>query len=123
MSNINEQHRNEWVKGSAVAPSIVYLNVRSLINTDTFDFLLYSETVSRRNDGRINNGTLKANAHLELGGWGVNAIDPETGEDLLWGQLKPNTPKVGKDGKTRKYEVPSFEPVQPICLKVSHRIG
>ncbi|MEL4896645.1 DUF3854 domain-containing protein, partial [Crocosphaera sp. Alani8] len=123
MSNINEQHRNEWVKGSAVAPSIVYLNVRSLINTDTFDFLLYSEKISRRNDGRINNGTLKANAHLELGGWAVNAIDPETGEDLLWGQLKPNTPKVGKDGKTRKYEVPSFEPVQPICLKVSHKIG
>ena len=123
MNNVNEQHRNEWVNGSAVAPSIVYLNVRSLINTDTFDFLLYSEKISRRNDGRINNGTLKANAHLELGGWGVNAIDPETGEDQLWGQLKPNNPKIGKDGKTRKYEVPQFEPVQPICLKVSHKIG
>ncbi|EAZ89497.1 phage/plasmid primase, P4 family [Crocosphaera chwakensis] len=123
MNNINEQHRNEWVKGSGVDSEIVYLNVRSLIGSDTYNFLLYSENVPRRNDGRINTRTLKANLHLEDGGWGVNAIDPETGEDQLWSQLKPNKPKVTPDGKTRKYEVPPFEPVQAICLKVSRRIG
>ncbi|WP_107670135.1 phage/plasmid primase, P4 family [Cyanothece sp. BG0011] len=123
MNNINEQHHNEWVIGSGVDPEIVYLNVRSLTGPATYDFLLYSENVPRRNDGRINNRTLKANQHLEDGGWGVNAIDPETGEDILWGQLKPNKPKITPDGKVRKYEVPPFEPVQAICLKVSHRIG
>ncbi len=123
MNSINEQHRNEWVTGSGVHPEIVYYNVRSLIGPTTFDFLLYSDNVHRRNDGRINNRTLKANAHLEDGGYGVNAINPETGEDLLWGQLKPNTPKVTPDGKVRKYECPPFEKVEAICLKVSRRIG
>ncbi|WP_107667543.1 phage/plasmid primase, P4 family [Cyanothece sp. BG0011] len=123
MKKINEKHRNEWVNGSGVDPEIVYLNVRSLIGPATFDFLLYSENVPRRNDGRINNRTLKANQHLEDGGWGVNAVDPETGEDILWGQLKPNNPKVTSDGKVRKYEVPPYEPVEAICLKVSRRIG
>ncbi|ACB54126.1 hypothetical protein cce_4778 [Crocosphaera subtropica ATCC 51142] len=123
MKKINEKHRNEWVNGSGVDPEIVGMNVRSLIGPATFDFLLYSENVPRRNDGRINNRTLKANVHLEDGGYGVNAIDPETGEDILWGQLKPNNPKVTPDGKTRKYEVPPYEPVEAICLKVSRRIG
>ncbi|EAZ89378.1 phage/plasmid primase, P4 family [Crocosphaera chwakensis] len=123
MNNINEQYLNEWVIGSGVDPEIVLLNVRSLIASDTYDFLLYSENVPRRNDGRINNRTLKANAHLEDGGWGVNATDPETGKEILWGQLKPNNPKVTPNGKTRKYEVPPFEPVETICLKVSRRIG
>ena len=123
MNNINEQHRLEWVTGSGVDPEIVLLNVRSLIGPATYEFLLYSENLPRRNDGRINNRTLKANEHLEDGAWGLNAIDPETGEDKLWGQLKPNTPKVTPDGKTRKYEVPPFEPVEAICLKVSRRIG
>ena len=120
---IDDKHLLEWVNGSGVDPEIVKLNVRSLIAPDTYDFLLYSDNVPRRNDGRINNRTLKANAHLEDGGYGVNAIDPETGEDLLWGQLKPNNPKVTPDGKVRKYECPPFEPVQVICPKVSHRIG
>ncbi|MDJ0583199.1 phage/plasmid primase, P4 family [Crocosphaera sp.] len=123
MNNIKEQHRHEWVIGSGVDAEIVGLNVRSLIGPDTYDLLLYSDNVPRRNDGRINNRTLKANAHLESGGYAVNAINPETGEDLLWGQLKPNQPKVTPDGKTRKYEVPPFEPVEAICLKVSRRIG
>ncbi len=123
MNNINLEHRHEWVIGSGVNAEIVGLNVRSLIGPDAYDLLLYSEKVPRRNDGRINNRTLKANAHLEEGGYAVNAIDPETGEDLLWGQLKPNTPKVTNDGKVRKYECPPFEPVEAICLKVSRRIG
>ena len=105
MKSINEQHRNEWVIGSGVHPEIVGLNVRSLIGSDTYDFLLYSDNVPRRNDGRINDRTLKANAHLEDGGYGVNAIDPETGEDLLWGQIKPNKPKVTNDGKVRKKKI------------------
>ncbi|MGK7881658.1 MAG: phage/plasmid primase, P4 family [Crocosphaera sp.] len=120
---IDDKHLLEWVNGSGVDPEIVKLNVRSLIAPDTYDFLLYSDNVPRRNDGRINNRTLKANAHLEDGGYGVNAIDPETGEDMLWGQLKPNNPKVTPDGKIRKYECPPKEPVQAICPKVSHRIG
>ncbi|MGK7932385.1 MAG: DUF3854 domain-containing protein, partial [Microcystaceae cyanobacterium] len=123
MNNINPEHRNEWVIGSGVDAEIVGLNVRSLIGSATYDLLLYSDNVPRRNDGRINNRTLKANAHLEDGGYAVNAINPETGEDLLWGQLKPNTPKVTPDGKVRKYECPPFEKVEAICLKVSRRIG
>ncbi|MDJ0599560.1 MAG: DUF3854 domain-containing protein [Crocosphaera sp.] len=123
MNSINEKHLNEWVTGSGVDPEIVGLNVRSLFAPAIYEFLLYSDKLPRRNDGRLNNRTLKANQHLDDGGWGLNAIDPETGEDRLWGQLKPNTPKVTPDGKVRKYEVPPFEPVEAICLKVSRRIG
>lgn len=120
---IDDQHFLEWVNGSGVDREIVKLNVRSLTGVATYDFLLYSDQLKRRNDGRLNNATLKVNAHLDDGGWGVNAIDPETGEDTLWGQLKPNNPKVTPDGKVRKYEAPPKEPTQAICLKVSYRIG
>ncbi len=123
MNSINEQHLNEGVTGSGVDPEIVALNVRSLIAPATYEFLLYSDKLSRRNDGRLNNNTLKANVHLDDGGWGLNAIDPETGEDRMWGQLKPDNPKVTPDGKVRKYEVPPKEPVEVICPKVSRRIG
>ncbi|MGK7885897.1 MAG: phage/plasmid primase, P4 family [Crocosphaera sp.] len=123
VSVLSEKHLNEWVLCSGVDPEIVYLNVRSLIGLATYDFLLYSDKLPRRNDGRLNNNTLKANVHLEDGGYGVNAIDPETGEDRMWGQLKPDNPKVTPDGKVRKYEVPPKEPVEVICPKVSHRIG
>ena len=123
MNNINEKHRHEWVIGSGVDPDIVGLNVRSLIAPATYEFLLYSENIPRRNDGRLNNNTLKANQHLDDGGWGLNAIDPETGKDRLWGQLKPDNPKVTPDGKVRKYECPPKEPVEVICPKISHRIG
>ena len=120
---IDDKHLLEWVTGSGVDPEIVKLNVRSLIPPATYDFLLYSDQLKRRNDGRLNGNTLKAYQHLDDRGWGVNAIDPETGEDLLWGQIKPNKPKVTNDGKVRKYECPPFEPVEAICPKVSHRIG
>ncbi|EHJ13637.1 phage/plasmid primase, P4 family, partial [Crocosphaera watsonii] len=120
---IDDEHLLEWVTGSGVDPEIVKLNVRSLIPPATYDFLLYSDQLKRRNDGRLNGNTLKAYQHLDDRGWGVNAIDPETGEDLLWGQLKPNNPKTTPDGKVRKYEAPPYEPTQAICPKVSHRIG
>ncbi|CCQ55676.1 hypothetical protein [Crocosphaera watsonii] len=48
MKNINKEHRNEWVIGSGVHPEIVGLNVRSLIGSDTYDFLLYSDNVPRK---------------------------------------------------------------------------
>ena len=106
---IDDKHLLEWVTGSGVDPEIVKLNVRSLIPPATYDFLLYSDQLKRRNDGRLNGNTLKAYQHLDNRGWGVNAIDPETGEDLLWGQLKPNNPKTTADGKVRKYEARSEE--------------
>ena len=80
---IDDEHLLEWVNGSGVDPEIVKLNVRSLIPPATYDFLLYSDQLKRRNDGRLNGNTLKAYQHLDDRGWGVNAIDPETGELIV----------------------------------------
>ncbi|WP_339390881.1 hypothetical protein, partial [Crocosphaera watsonii] len=61
---IDDKHLLEWVNGSGVDPEIVKLNVRSLIPPATYDFLLYSDQLKRRNDGRLNGNTLKAYQHL-----------------------------------------------------------
>ncbi len=120
--NQNPQHVQEW-RESAVHPDLIRLNLKSLDSEACADFLLYSENLPRRNDGRLNNSTLKSYSHREHGGWGVNAIDPETGTERLWGQFKPNQPKLDEKGKPRKYESPPKEPTEAICLKVTHWLG
>ncbi|MGK7931947.1 MAG: phage/plasmid primase, P4 family [Microcystaceae cyanobacterium] len=114
--------KQEWLN-STIDPNLIDLNLKILDGSSAYESLLYSEQLRRRNDGRLNDNTLRANSHLEHGGWWVSAIDPETGEERLWGQFKPHQPKVTPDGKTRKYESPPKEPTEAICLKITRRIG
>jgi hypothetical protein len=96
---------------------LIRLNLLSLNGNVAFDSLLYSDSLSRRNDGRLSEGILKRYAHIENGGWWCGTIDPSTGEPRLWGCFKPNTPRVDSEKrKTIKYEHPPKEPTEAFFL-------
>ncbi|MGH8000873.1 MAG: plasmid replication protein, CyRepA1 family, partial [Brasilonema sp.] len=117
------KHWAEWVKGSAVDPETVKLNVKSLSGGSSYAHLLYSPKLSRTNTGRLSLALLKAYHHLDNGGWWCSGIDVLSWQDALWGCFKPNTPKTDLDrNKLRKYEHPPTVPTEIFALRVPSRI-
>ena len=108
--HINQRHWREWVVDSQIDPEITALNLRSLSERTAYDYLLYSDQLSRRNDARLSNGILKRYQHLDLGGWWCNGINVLTGKESLWGCGLPDSPDLDlKKGKFVKYEHPDVE--------------
>jgi len=118
---ILKEHNQEWLD-SAVSQSIIDLNVVSLRDFEAYDRLLYGLPESeRRNDGRLRDKWLKRYRHCESGGWwisGVDVLDEFFGDDL-WGQHKPDFPKLTFDRRKQiKYEAPPKQPTGIFALKV-----
>jgi Domain of unknown function (DUF3854) len=115
-TRLNDAHYREWLD-SAIDPGLIRLNLLSLDSNVAFDYLLYSDSLPRRNGGRLSDGILKRYAHIENGGWWCSTIDPSTGEPRLWGCFKPNTPRVDMEKrKTIKYEHPPKVPTEAFFL-------
>jgi hypothetical protein len=112
LESIADKHLAEW-RSSGIDDRITAINLKSLSGESAFDHLLYADQLDRRNDGRLTDGLMYRYRHLENGGWWVNGIDPLTGEDRLFGQFKPDTPYIPKDGKPIKYEQPPKIPYEP----------
>ncbi len=117
-AHIQQSHWDEWVIGSAIDPDLTALNLHSLSGTTPHDYLLYSDKLPRRNDGRLAQGILRQYRHLEAGGWWCSGLDPLTGEDSLWGCFKPNAPRSNTDGKPIKYEHPPKTETGIFALRV-----
>ena len=119
-SLIHPNHYQEWIS-SSVDESIIRLNVRSLSGSTAYDYLLYSDKLPRRNDGRLSSGILRSYEHIEAGGWwssGVNILSP-TFDASLWGCFKPDTPRFHLDKQKRvKYEHPPKVSTEIFALKV-----
>ena len=117
----------EW-RSSGVDEELTRLNVTPLHGTGASEYLLYSDALPRRNDGRIANYILKRYAHTEQGGWWCSGIDILTGEEDLWGCFKPEFPRnsckskqsnfFADSGKVIKYEHPPKEPTGLFALRV-----
>jgi hypothetical protein len=117
-NSIQQKHFEEWIS-SAVDPQIVKLNVRSLEGDAIYDYLIYSEEVDRRNDGRLVDWILKKYRLLEAGGWWVSGVDPlDNYKPMLWGQFKSDVPRLGKEGKAVKYETPPKVATRVVLLRV-----
>ena len=123
--HIEPHHWREWVVGSRINPEIAALNLRSLSGSTAYDYLLYSDKLPRRNDGRLANGTLRCYRHIESGGWwssGVDVLSP-TLETSLWGCFKSDTPRFNIDkGKPIKYEHPPKVDTEIFALRVTNSI-
>jgi hypothetical protein len=117
--NQSPQHFQEW-RDSGVDEQIIRLNVRSLDGDEPYDYLLYSDKISRRNDGRLRDGDLRKYCHIEHGGWWCSGADPlDEYKPMLWGCFKPNRPRRDKEGKKAiKYEHPYKEPTRAFLLFV-----
>jgi Domain of unknown function (DUF3854) len=138
-------HADDWLS-SAVLPEIIEANVRSLSGATPYDYLLYSDRIERRNDGRVVDWVLRRYQHLEQGGWWCNGINPfllkqfvDGDQDapdalaetldidaaaFLWGCFKPDSPYMTDDGETHKpikYEHPPKTPTSIFLLQVPER--
>ncbi|MBD2452331.1 DUF3854 domain-containing protein [Nostoc sp. FACHB-152] len=123
-TNPESHHLQEWLD-SGVDEELIALNVRSLTSTTPYEYLLYSDKISRRNDGRLRDRDLKKYQHIELGGWWCNGIDPLNDYILmLWGCFKPDKPRRDpqKIHKFIKYEHPYREQTRAFFLQVTKTI-
>ncbi|WP_364303811.1 plasmid replication protein, CyRepA1 family [Moorena sp. SIO4A5] len=111
-------HIQEWT-ASSVDEQLTRLNVRSLEGSSPFEYLFYSDSLPRRNDGRLLNSILKRYQHLEQGGWWCSGIDLLTGQEDIWGCFKPSQPRQsGETRKLIKYEHPPKTPTGLFALRV-----
>ncbi|MEA5536718.1 plasmid replication protein, CyRepA1 family [Crocosphaera sp. XPORK-15E] len=111
-------HQQEWLN-SRVDAQLIALNVTALAGTSPSEYLLYSEALPRRNDGRVNNTILKRYEHTEQGGWWCSGVDVMTGNEDLWGCFKPDQPRLSYNAhKPIKYEHPPQVPTGIFALKV-----
>lgn len=110
-------HLQEWGQ-SCVDDQVTRLNAIPLEGLRPYDYLLYSDAIPRRNDGRLTNPILKRYQHLEKGGWWCSGIDVLTGEYDLWGCFKPLQPRRYNNKKLIKYEHPPKTPTGLFALRV-----
>ena len=112
-TQLTENHWHEWVISSGADPTLTDLNVRSLVGTTPYEYLLYAlPQTERRNDGRLRDKYLTQYAHIEQGGWWVSGLDPRSNwEQMEWGRFKPDYPRVDwEKGNPVKYESPLKTP-------------
>ncbi len=109
-------HLGEW-KASGVDEELTDLNVVSLQGASPAEYLLYSNSIPRRNDGRVRSGFLQRYAHTDAGGWWCSGIDVLSGEEDIWGCFKPDQPR-NSNNKVIKYEHPPKIATGLFALKV-----
>ncbi|NEP00545.1 MAG: DUF3854 domain-containing protein [Symploca sp. SIO2E9] len=124
METTKPQHYQEWLL-SAVNPEIIKLNIVSCRGSRPYDYLLISDDIPRRNDGRIRDHILKRYRHIEHGGWWCSGINLLTGELDLWGCFKPDKPRRNPDQpqKRIKYEHPPKTATGVFALQIPLALG
>ncbi|MCC5625315.1 DUF3854 domain-containing protein [Nostoc sp. CHAB 5715] len=138
---IDQNHLQELVRGSAIAPAIAEMNFKSLHidpieqEHEAWEYLMYSDKLERLNTGRLSASILNRYSHLEDGGWWCNSgVDPRDFANLepgnepnqkLWGCYKPNSPreKAENPGKFIKYEHPPKVDLSIFLLNVPNEIA
>ncbi|MEL6500462.1 MAG: plasmid replication protein, CyRepA1 family [Cyanobacteria bacterium J06623_1] len=110
----------EW-QASGVDEELANLNVVSLQGTSPAEYLLYSNSIPRRNDGRISEGFLQRYAHTDAGGWWCSGMDVLNGDEDIWGCFKPDRPR-NRDNKVIKYEHPPKTATGLFALKVTRQL-
>lgn len=122
--NISADHLQEWLD-SSIDQEIAKLNIISLSDEEPYEYLLYSDSVPRRNGGRIRDFVLKKYRHIEAGGWWCNGIDPlDNYKPMTWGCFKPDRPRRDpeKIHKQIKYEHPYRVSTRAFFLAVPDRV-
>ncbi|MBD2518415.1 DUF3854 domain-containing protein [Nostoc sp. FACHB-973] len=141
-NNIEHKHWYELVVNSAIHPLIVSANFKSLYYDsieqchESWEYLMYSDQIERKNAGRLTDKTLQVYAYLDsTDGWWCNGgVDPRTFCDLqpgdqpkvkLWGCYKPDSPRpdAQKPGKFIKYEHPYKDELSIFLLEVPKAIA
>ena len=119
-SPLSSAHQSE-LTASGIHPELQRLNFYTLSDRDPYDHLLYSDDLSRRNDGRLTDHWLRLYNHLDAGGWWCAGLDPRTDwQPMEWGCFKPDNPRSDHSERAKiiKYEHPPKLPTRVFCLRV-----
>ncbi|NJL03056.1 MAG: DUF3854 domain-containing protein, partial [Spirulinaceae cyanobacterium SM2_1_0] len=124
--NILPEHWREWVEGSAIDPAIAALNLRSIECEQVYDLLCseISDFARADNPRMPRERYIRRYAAAYRGGWWCSGIDlTDPASPYYWGQMKPDSPHVSRDGKALKYEAPAKSGIGVFALRVPYRIG
>lgn len=124
INSINSNHLAEWQQ-SEIAQSLIELNLLCLEEEAIAEwYFQYLPNSARRNDGRIRDGYLRAYKEPLKGGWGLagyNPLDWHSEPELR--NFKPDSPRIDRDGKPIKYDIPQNAQHHPILLRVSYAVA
>lgn len=120
---ILSRHRQEWQE-SRINDRLIDLNLRSLGEQGCFDSLAYSPEIERTNPGVLPSGILTKYHNLKDGGWATHGLDPlNEWDEMDWGVVKPDSPRVSDEDKTIKYEHPFKTKTRCFFLRVDWLTG
>ncbi len=119
-NNLTFSEYQEFAVGSCIDPELIALNYFHLEGDKPLERLFVSDQIPRRNTGQVSHSFLKRYHHVSAGGWWCSGVDVlNKFNDDLWGQLKPNKPRLSLDkGKIIKYEAPPKFPTGIFALKL-----
>lgn len=123
---MNQQYHIEEWQTSAIALSLIKLNLKSLKDEDAIASYYFGNLsrTERRNDGRYRDKWLNRYREPLKGGWGIEGYDPTdmTVEPELR-SFKPDSPRIAKNGKIIKYDTPIKSQPAPILPRISYEIA
>ena len=119
-NNLTFSEYQEFAVGSCIDPELIALNYFHLEGDKPLERLFVSDQIPRRNTGQVSHSFLKRYHHVSAGGWWCSGVDVlNKFDDELWGQFKPNKPRLSLDkGKIIKYEAPPKFPTSIFALKL-----
>ncbi len=119
-NNLTFSEYQEFAVGSCIDPELIALNYYHLEGDKPLERLFVSDQIPRRNTGQVSHSFLKLYRHVSAGGWWCSGVDVlNKFDDELWGQFKPNKPRLSLDkGKIIKYEAPPKFPTSIFALKL-----
>ncbi len=119
-NNLTFSEYQEFAVGSCIDPELIALSFFHLEGDEPLEHLFVSDQIPRRNTGQVSHSFLKRYRHVSAGGWWCSGVDVlNKFDDELWGQFKPNKPRLSLDkGKIIKYEAPPKFPTSIFALKL-----
>jgi hypothetical protein len=111
-NNLTVAEYHELAVGSAIHHALIERNFVHISSAIVYSYLFISESIPRKNAGRVTNSFLKQYQHAELGGLWISGLDPQNNwQPMEWGRFKPTNPRINApNGKLVKYESPPKTP-------------
>ncbi|MBW4611504.1 MAG: DUF3854 domain-containing protein [Hassallia sp. WJT32-NPBG1] len=111
-NNLTVAEYHELTVGSAIHHALIERNFVHIESAIVYSYLFISESIPRKNAGRVTDSFLKQYQHAELGGLWISGLDPQNNwQPMEWGRFKPTNPRINApNGKLVKYESPPKTP-------------
>ncbi|MBW4567238.1 MAG: DUF3854 domain-containing protein [Tolypothrix carrinoi HA7290-LM1] len=111
-NNLTVAEYHELAVGSAIHHALIERNFVHIESAIVYSYLFISESIPRKNAGRVTDSFLKQYQHAELGGLWISGLDPQNNwQPMEWGRFKPTNPRINAEkGKLVKYESPPKTP-------------